>query len=266
MPQRRPPPVPAGLQRGAHPSREQWSDSARFARDLLGRASGSNDLADLDVLDVGCGTKLAMALLEDSAPIGGYVGVDVSPEVIRWLRKNVSDERFEFHHLNAHNSLYNPDGRELASFDLLPVGPRCFDVICLFSVFTHLAPHDYVAMLRLLRRHAKPTTTLLFSLYVKEPGESSALARRIEELLASADREDAARLRAALIRAAAEPDASPNDRPSGRFTDEIPDNPLEIASYDRDYALELVDGTGWEVVSLNPPEDHIQHYMICTPA
>ena len=38
----------------------------------------------------------------------------------------------------------------------LGVGDRTFDVITLFSVFTHLAPHDYKTMLRLLRPYVRP--------------------------------------------------------------------------------------------------------------
>jgi hypothetical protein len=71
-----------------------------------------------------------------SLPTGHYAGIDVEPEVIEWLQANVPDPRFEFHHLDAHNALYNPHGKPLESFDLLPVGPRHFDLICLFSVFT----------------------------------------------------------------------------------------------------------------------------------
>jgi hypothetical protein len=29
---------------------------------------------------------------------------------------------------------------------------------------------------------------------------------------------------------------------------------------------ELIDGTGWEIVSVNPPERHIQHDIVCRPA
>jgi SAM-dependent methyltransferase len=123
----------------------------------------------VELLDVGCGTKVVKTLLDNSMPIGRYVGIDASSEVIEWLQANVSDPRFEFHHLDAHNAMYNPEGIDLASFELLPVGPRRFDLICLFSVFTHLAPHDYVAMLRLLRRHAKPDARLLFSLFLRDP-------------------------------------------------------------------------------------------------
>ena len=49
------------------------------------------------------------------------------------------------------------------------------------------------------------------------------------------------------------------------FLDAIPGQPLLQARYDKDFALELIAGTGWEVVSVNPPERYIQHYMICRP-
>ena len=55
------------------------------------------------------------------------------------------DSRFEFHHLPASNDLYNPDGTPLGEFERLPAELEAFDLICLFSVFTHLAPDDYVA-------------------------------------------------------------------------------------------------------------------------
>jgi hypothetical protein len=51
------------------------------------------------------------------------------------------------------------------------------------------------------------------------------------------------------------------------FVDLIPERPLMQALYSRKHALDLLEGTGWEVVSLNPPEPHyIQHYFVCRPA
>ena len=49
------------------------------------------------------------------------------------------------------------------------------------------------------------------------------------------------------------------------FVDEIPDKPLLQARYDKDFALELIEGTGWEVVSIDPPDRYIQHSMVCRP-
>ena len=29
--------------------------------------------------------------------------------------------------------------------------------------------------------------------------------------------------------------------------------------------MELVEGTGWEIVALNPPIPFVQHHMVCRP-
>ncbi|MEJ7584752.1 MAG: class I SAM-dependent methyltransferase [Acidimicrobiales bacterium] len=249
-------PVPEGLRRGAHRDRKEWMASARFATDLLARTAGRDRLEGIEMLDVGCGTKLTKALLDDGWPIGRYVGVDVSQPVAHWLQANVADQRFTFHHLDARNDLYNPTGAPLDEIDRLPVGDRPFDLICLFSVFTHLAPSDYVAMLRLLLPHVKPDGRLLFSLFLKDPRNRVALA--LEQALASADPQEVQRA---------------NDRITGAlgqggplFVDEVPETPLLRARYNRGYALSLVAEGGWAVEALHPPERHIQNFMICRPA
>ncbi len=155
--------------------------------------------------------------------------------------------------------MYNPTGKDLATFELLPVGASRFDLICLFSVFTHLAPHDFEAMLRLLRRHVRPDGVLLFSLFLDDP---DAWAEEIRKRLESDDPEVRRQTAAAVERAGREPAASRHPP----FVDVRPEKPLEIARYRKDYALELVAANGWEVTELHPPERFIQHYMVCRPA
>ena len=50
----------------------------------------------------------------------------------------------------------------------LPVDDDPFDVICLFSVFTHLAPDDYVNMLKVSRRYIREDGWLLFSTFIDD--------------------------------------------------------------------------------------------------
>ena len=252
--------VPPGLMRTNQPTTEHWIESGRFAVELLCRTLDREDLATVELLDVGCGTKLAKTLIDSRMPVGRYTGVDASRPVINWLRAHVTDPRFEFHHLDAHNAKYNPGGLKLDRFDRLPVGARPFEMICLFSVFTHLAPDDYAAMLRLLREHAKPDAALLFSLFVHDPDYTSPYAEAVAAGLESDDPQVRAHTEAAV----AEVRRTRDERT--RFVDVIPDRPLEVARYDRDYALELVEGSGWEVVGLHPPERFIQHYMVCRAA
>jgi SAM-dependent methyltransferase len=182
--------------------------------------------------------------------------------VIDWLRENVRDPRFEFHLLNARNGHFNPQGEPLEGFDLLPVGPRRFDLICLFSVFDHLPPDDYVAMLHLLRRHIEPDGTLLFSLLLIDAEHPSAYEQAIRRRLNSDNPEvrakAAADVEVALRRVAAS-DYDP------RFKDADPDQPLAQARYTKDYAIELFDGTGWEIEAVHPPERYIQHHLVCRP-
>jgi SAM-dependent methyltransferase len=258
-------PVPAHLQRGLHDSRDDWLESASVAVDVLCRTAGREDLADVELLDVGCGTKIVKALLDHSMPIGGYVGVDVSVEVIDWLKANVSDPRFEFHHINARNALYNPDGEPLEGFELLPVGPRRFDLISLFSVFTHLAPDDYVVMLRLLRRHVKPDGILLFSLHLVDSDHPTPFEEAVRRHLRSEDPDIRARAVANVEKALQRRATGPHDP---RFIDEHPTQPLTIARYTKDYAIELVEETDWEIEAIHRPhpKGYIQHYMVCRPA
>ena len=49
------------------------------------------------------------------------------------------------------------------------------------------------------------------------------------------------------------------------FKDWFPERPLWRAVYSRENAIRLVENTGWEVESLNDPEENIQHFMICRP-
>jgi SAM-dependent methyltransferase len=245
--------------------REERLESGLFQVDLLCRTIGREDLSEVDVLDVGCGTLLVKTLQERSLPIGHYTGVDADPAVIDWLRANVSDPRFEFHHIDAYNAVYNPQGKPLESFDLLPVEPeRRFDLVSLFSVFTHLAPNDYAAMLRLLRHHVREDGTLLFSLFVIDAEHPSPYEEAIRRHLNSDDPEVRARAAAKVEQALQRRAASDHDP---RFVDEIPAQPLARARYTKDYAIELFDDTGWEIEAIHPPDPkgHIQHYMVCRP-
>jgi SAM-dependent methyltransferase len=251
-------PVPPDLQRGRHRDRQEWIASGLFCTKLLCSTMGQEDLADVDLLDVGCGTKIVKTLLDQSIPVGHYTGIDIYSPIIDWLDANVSDPRFEFHHFNAHNELYNPGGTPLAGFAELPVGSARFDLISLFSVFTHLNPEDYVAMLRLLRKYVKPDGALLFSLFLNDPERPTVFAQALEAKLASDDPAVVAEAMAAVAKVMEAKDRG--------FLDEIPATPLLQARYDKDFALELIEGTGWHVVSVNPPEAHIQDYIICRPA
>ena len=220
---------------------------------------GVPDLDGLEVLDFGCGVRFAQAIVNRRLPVERYVGVDVYREMIEFLTANVSDPRLEFVHLDAHNALYNPAGRPLADVAATLSIAGQFDVICMFSVFTHLAPHDYAAVLQLLRRFVRPTGRLFFTLFIDEKtagghGLIDGLGRAIG---ASTDPEVKQAI-SSRLRSPVRP------QPLG-FRDLDPSRPLLYALYSREHALELIEGTGWEVLSVSDPDVHLQHHIVCAP-
>ena len=237
--------VPGLFRRGKRKGEEAAVQSAVEIIGYLCRHFGLSDLGATDMLDVGCGTKLTQAFLNHDLGIKHYVGVDVYREMIDFLRAEVDDPRFEYHHMDTYNERYNPGGTPLAEDSRLPIDDdRRFDLITLFSVFTHLEPRDYHLMLRMLRRYAGPGTHLLYTLYVDETtpgglGLMDAFARNLGDAAVGTTKE---------------------------FRDLKPDSPLELALYSRDHAFALIEGTGWEVVRLDEPTGFMQHHFTCRPA
>lgn len=245
--------VPQAFRRGGRKEDEEASvKSGSRLLQLMCEKLGIADLAGKDVLDIGCGNKFTQAILEGGLPINRYVGIDIHPQLIEYLRSNVNDDRFTYFTSNTQNAMYNPGGEPLSENTRLPLAERSFDIICLFSVFTHLAPDDYVLMLKLLRRYIKPDGRLFFSLFVNE---QTAGGHGFIDKLAPYF---AANFSAKELVGGFQ---GPQD-----FVDWVPDKPLLRAVYSRGNAIRLVDGAGWEIESLNDPEEYIQHYMICKPA
>jgi SAM-dependent methyltransferase len=244
--------IPLKFNRSAHKDRDTTEESAAFLLRYVCDKLGLADLSQHDVLDVGCGTKFTQALLNERLPIKSYVGVDVYREMVDFLRENVADPRFEYHHIDVHNALYNPDAGPMTEHTDLGVGDRTFDLICLFSVFTHLAPHDYSAMLRLLRRYVRPDGRLIYTLFIDELTEDGyGFIDRVEQGLRSGDGPPRG--------------AGDQTRAVKPFVDVYPDKPLLCAMYSREYAYELIGGTGWTPVELLPPNKFAQHHFICAP-
>ena len=236
--------VPSTLRRGGKKSDE--SAYVEGGRDLLKymcEALRLENLGDSRVLDMGCGTKFTQAILNYDIPIGEYIGVDVYQEMIDFLNTRITDPRFSFYQIDTHNDMYNPDGEPLSGSTQLPVEEHSCDVICLFSVFTHLAPADYTNMLKLMRRYAADDAKLLYTLYLDEASNNGH----------------------GLIEQIALESGKPHI-PSGEpFRDAFPGKPLQWAVYSREHALELIQGSGWQVEEICLPNEWAQHHIICRP-
>lgn len=128
---------------------------------------GLRDLAASDVLDVGCGVRFTQTILNRGLPLRSYTGVDVDRDLMDWMRKEVRDPRFRFAAWDVRNPMYNKRAAPMTRDSKLPVAGD-FDVIWLFSVFTHMPPADSDAMLAILRRHVRPTGRLFFSCFIDD--------------------------------------------------------------------------------------------------
>jgi SAM-dependent methyltransferase len=158
--------VPKQFVRGALNNKVPAEQSGFELLDLVRKRLGLEDFAGKSILGIGCGTRMAQAILGNEISIGRYVGLDVYREQANFLREHVTDPRFSFHHVDLHNRLYNPEGQMLSMDYRLPIADQGFEFIWLFSVFTHLEPHDADCLLHIMRRYIKPDDRLLFSVLI----------------------------------------------------------------------------------------------------
>jgi 2-polyprenyl-6-hydroxyphenyl methylase / 3-demethylubiquinone-9 3-methyltransferase len=107
-----------------------------WARDLIGRhfkrqAPGGAPLADLDLLDVGCGAGL---FAEPLARLGAnVVGVDPAPAAIEAARHHAEETGARLAY-------------RMGTIEELAEEPRLFDVVCAMEVIEHAAdPKRFVA-------------------------------------------------------------------------------------------------------------------------
>jgi SAM-dependent methyltransferase len=161
--------VPLELRKGSRATNvesamAQAADQLRFVARTIGRP----DLDEVSLLDIGCGVKFSQAILNGPLPIGAYHGVDVDGEMIAFLASTVRDPRFSYHHIDVHNRRYNRRGAPLTPDTDIGAGGRRFDVVGLFSVFSHLEPHDYRAMLALARRYVADGGKLVFTTFIRD--------------------------------------------------------------------------------------------------
>ena len=105
------------------------------------------------LVDFGCGTgRLAMHAIP-SLPHGHYIGIDVSQEMLRRL-----DQRLRaLPRSTCRVSLMHQ------AFDTFPMADRSVDMVCAFSVFTHMEHEDSFRYLREARRVVRTGGRLVFS-------------------------------------------------------------------------------------------------------
>lgn len=144
--------------------RAGYEESAEKIFGLVLDRLGWRSFADKDILDVGCGSRFTLAIINRQVPIKSYTGIEINKQIVDFFKHEVEaeDSRFHYAHWNVHNDMYNTDGIPMTQFTELPV-PGDFDLIWLFSVFTHLNPDDALALLKLMRAKIRPQGKLFFT-------------------------------------------------------------------------------------------------------
>jgi SAM-dependent methyltransferase len=137
--------------------REGFIESGKEMLALLIRLGGLGP--DDDVLDVGCGAgRIAVALSSYLSMDGSYEGFDVLGERIDWCTQNITPRHsnFRFQVADVYNERYNPRGTIRGADFRFPYPDERFDLVFLFSVFTHMLSADFENYLAEISRVLRP--------------------------------------------------------------------------------------------------------------
>jgi SAM-dependent methyltransferase len=130
------------------------------------------------VLDLGCGCGRMALPLSRFLNTGTYRGFDVHAEAIAWCRDNIAAEypNFEFEHVDAYNSRYNPSGTVRAETYRFPYPDDCVDFAFASSLFTHLVWGESRNYLAETRRVLRPGGRALLTFFLLTPESESLIA------------------------------------------------------------------------------------------
>ncbi len=124
---------------------------------------------DCKMLDIGSGIgRKTLPLLDVFNQDALYVGIDIDERGVRWCSRNITPlhPRFVFFRLDIANKFYNPAGGIRPSELVLPFTENSFDLVVLWSVFTHMYPVDIARYLQEIGRVLKPGGRIAASYYV----------------------------------------------------------------------------------------------------
>jgi SAM-dependent methyltransferase len=160
------PMVPPYAQRFTGYSGDDFVESGQGLVDVLAATAGLT--AGSNVLDIGSGIgRLAIPLTQLITPPGSYDGLEIVEQGVRWCAAAITPRYpyFRFTRADVFNAEYNPGGTVKAAEYQLPYQDASFDIVCLFSVFTHMLTADvehYVAEItRVLRPGGRLAATFL---------------------------------------------------------------------------------------------------------
>ena len=127
--------------------------------------------AESKLLDIGCGPcRLPIGILDEMGDIASYCGIDVNRAYPQWGRRHITRHHstFQFFHLDVKNDRYNKEGKLHQADVKLPFSNNSFDVIYLYSVFSHLNQKDVEAYLKEFNRLLKSAGKIFFTAFTEE--------------------------------------------------------------------------------------------------
>lgn len=148
---------------------EFYLGSARKEADMLAESMGLSSESRL--LDVGSGPgRLAIGILDRIGDVRRYCGVDVDEDSARWGWKYITSRHpnFQFIHIDVENTRYNPEGAQSEGDFAFPFGDGEFDVITLYSVFTHILTDGVRAYLKEFERVLAPDGGIYLTAFLED--------------------------------------------------------------------------------------------------
>jgi ubiquinone/menaquinone biosynthesis C-methylase UbiE len=143
-------------------------NSARKEADRLIEWCGLSK--DSRLLDVGCGPgRLPIGIISRIETIENYQGIDVDKRVIDWCSQYISSDHSNFHFLrvDVENTRYNPEGEKFSNQFKLPFDDQAFDIIYLYSVFSHMTDQDVELYLREFKRLLSPEGKIFLTAFIE---------------------------------------------------------------------------------------------------
>jgi SAM-dependent methyltransferase len=130
------------------------------------------------ILDVGCGYgRLPIGLLSEFGGLERYRGIDVAKPSIDWCTKHIAKHNAgaKFIYVNVANARYQRRGRPIDDDFNLPFDDASFDLIYLYSVFSHMETGDVSAYLQEFNRLLTPTGGVFLTAFVEDDVEDIAI-------------------------------------------------------------------------------------------
>lgn len=134
------------------------------------------------VLDVGSGIgRTAIALTEYLDTTAVYEGFDVVKKGVDWCNKKIKKDypNFNFTYIPLHNDLYNTS-KDKASNYAFPFNSDSFNVVYLFSVFTHMKIAEIENYISEIDRVLKPGGKCLATFFLYDRENESQTTENVE--------------------------------------------------------------------------------------